>query len=62
MFTDTRTEKIVNIEHEDGSDVIWIDRLTFATGKTRAYCVPVAPWGDAKQMVIAAKKIARLIF
>lgn len=60
MYTNTCETKITNIEHEPNSEVIWIDRIGLADGKSRSNCIPVAPWGDANALVRAAKVIARL--
>ena len=60
MFTSTSDSIIRNVEHEEGSDVIWVDREIMANGKVTANCIPVAPWSDADALVSAAKKIFRL--
>ena len=62
MFTATSDRIVRNVEHEEGSKVIWVDREILANGKTTANCIPVAPWCDADALVVAAKKIFRLIF
>ena len=60
MYTDNREAKIVNIEHETESAVIWIDRERLTDGRINANCIPVAPWGDADTLVRAAKVMARM--
>lgn len=60
MLTATNLNPVINIEHENDSDVIWIDHQSLIDGKVRANCAPVAPWGDADAMVRAAKVMFRL--
>ena len=62
MFTATSDRIVKNVEHEESSEVIWVDREILVNGKITANCIPVAPWGDAEALVVAAKKIFRLIF
>lgn len=62
MYTATIDQIVKNVEHEESSEVIWVDREILVNGKTTANCIPVAPWGDADALVVAAKKIFRLIF
>lgn len=59
MVTATNLNRVVKVEHEDNSEVVWIDRESL-DGKVRSNCAPVAPWGDADAMVRAAKVMFRL--
>lgn len=54
------TMKTINVEHEENSTVIWIDRESLTDGTPRANFVTIAPWGDADALVRAAKVIFRL--
>ncbi len=46
---------VIKVEHEENSEVIWIDR-----DNERSNCVYVPSWGDTNELVRAVKVISRL--
>lgn len=53
-----KNTKIINVQNEN--EIIWVDRIQFADGKTISETIPVAPWSDADSLVKAIRVIARL--
>ena len=60
MYTNTSDFIVTNVEHEFASDVVWIDREALSDGMPKFNFVVVPAWGDADELVSAAKKIFRL--
>jgi len=51
----TNLHPVTKVEHEEESEVIWIDRLD-----AKKECVYIPAWGDANALVRAAKVLARI--
>lgn len=60
MITATNTNPVYNVEYEDGSEVVWIDRKNLLNDKITKNFVIVPAWGDYNATVEAAKVIFRL--
>ena len=56
-----KTAKTIGIYHEEGSDVVRIEKENME-GKYFYDYMPCAAWTDKKQLVVAAEKIYRLRF